>query len=220
MPTFELEAGLRRRGYPVVAGIDEAGRGPLAGPVVAAAVILPASHPEPEWFHLIDDSKRLTSSQRERSLQQIRSRATAIGVGSATAEEIDAEGIAEATRRAMVQAVEGLATRPGFLLIDYVALPHCGIPFHSMPHGESVSYSIAAASIVAKVTRDRLMIQADALYPEYGFCRHKGYGTRDHIRTLSQLGPCPIHRRSFNPLRAALDGEVAAGPTSIPQAKP
>lgn len=202
MPTLDLEMGLHRRGYSLIAGIDEAGRGPLAGPVVAAAVMLPLPQSETDWLSLVDDSKVLTPLQRQRALVIIEANATAIGVGMATPNEIDSMGIGEATKRAMLQAVNSLPLRPSYLLIDFVKLPECTIPFHSFAHGDSISYSIAAASIVAKVTRDRLMEEADNRYPGYGFSRHKGYPTAQHRHLLALKGPCPIHRRSFRPLRA------------------
>ena len=204
IPTYDLELDLYSRGYRLVAGIDEAGRGPLAGPVVAASVVLPvwagfrpALTP---WLSLVDDSKKLTPLQREKALAYIEAHAIGIGVGMAHPQEIDSAGIGEATRRAMLRAVEDLPVGPSHLLIDYVQLPECGIPFKSLPRGDSLSYSIAAASIVAKVTRDRLMEKADHEYPGYGFAAHKGYGTRRHLDMLAARGPCPIHRRSFRPL--------------------
>ena len=205
MPTFDLETMLRRQGFPLVAGVDEAGRGPLAGPIVAAAVILPVlSHDEcspPSWIAQVDDSKKLTPNQRHRAFQQIQANCVAVGMGMASPGEIDSAGIAEANRWAMLRAVDSLPVKPSYLLIDFVNLPRCGIPFHSLVRGDSLCYSIAAASIVAKVTRDRLMEEADATYPGYEFSRHKGYGTAQHMGLLALRGPSPIHRRSFSPLR-------------------
>ena len=207
MPTFDLEMGLLRQGFFSVAGVDEAGRGPLAGPVMAAAVILaprlalPEEAPPP-WLDLVDDSKKLTPIQRRRALASIEANAAAIGLGTATPKEIDAAGIAEATRWAMRRAIDSLPLKPSYLLIDFVKLPECCIPFHALAHGDSLSYSIAAASIVAKVTRDRLMESEDAVYPGYGFSHHKGYATSQHLNLLALHGPTPIHRRSFSPLRA------------------
>ena len=229
MPTFDLERGLQREGFSLVAGVDEAGRGPLAGPVMAAAVILPQGFISSDecahlsWLSLVDDSKKLTPLQRKRALRHIQRQAIAIGVGAAEAAEIDSRGIAEATRRAMSRAIDALPLGPSYLLIDFVQLPECGIPFHAMAHGDSLCYSIAAASIVAKVTRDRLMMEADALYPGYGFSRHKGYGTRYHLRQLSLKGPSPIHRRSFRPLRTwedSRDGRVLHLDGGLPGAWP
>ena len=236
MPTFEMESWLGRQGLYPVAGVDEAGRGPLAGPVVAAAVILPSvvlatnQGCLPNWLHLVDDSKALTRAQRQTALEQIATHAVGIGSGMATPQEIDSNGIGEATRWAMRRAVDNLPIRPSSLLIDYfhpdhrtwtlkdiayrksslssrAKLPDCDIPFHALAHGDSLCYSVAAASIVAKVTRDRLMEDADISYPGYGFPRHKGYGTADHLRLLASLGPSPIHRRSFRPLRTVEDAK-------------
>ena len=210
MPTFDLELELQRQGFPFVAGVDEAGRGPLAGPVAAAAVVLSPECPGSDWLHFVDDSKALTPLQRRKALEHIETHAIAIGLGMATPQEIDSEGIGTATRAAMLRAIDNLhsprdtgeVVRPSHLLIDFVKLPECGIPFLAMARGDSLSYSIAAASIVAKVTRDRLMDEADAMYPGYGFAQHKGYPTPHHLRQLGTLGPSPIHRRSFGPLRS------------------
>ena len=210
MPTFDLELELQRQGFPIVAGMDEAGRGPLAGPVAAAAVVLPPEDAAGSaWLCLVDDSKALTPLQRRKALEHIEAHAIAIGLGMATHQEIDSQGIGSATRTAMLRAIDNLRSRhdteevvrPSHLLIDFVKLPECGIPFLAMARGDSLSYSIAAASIVAKVARDRLMEEADAMYPGYGFSQHKGYPTPHHLRQLGLLGPSPIHRRSFSPLR-------------------
>jgi ribonuclease HII len=209
LPTFDLELELQRQGFSLVAGVDEVGRGPLAGPVVAAAVVLPPEDPGSDWLLLVDDSKALTPLRRRKALNHIEARATAIGLGMATHREIDFQGIGNATRSAMLRAVDNLRSqrdadeviRPSHLLIDFVKLPECGIPFLAMARGDSLSYSIAAASIVAKVTRDRLMEEAEAMYPGYGFSQHKGYPTPHHLRRLGLLGPSPIHRHSFSPLR-------------------
>ena len=222
MPTFELEMGIQRQGFFPVAGVDEAGRGPLAGPVVAAAVVLPPFPPvakdpasvprrtlsrrrnsrgKKDWLRLVDDSKALTARQREWALKQIEVRAASIGVGMASPQEIDSNGIVQATRWAMRRAIENLPLRPSYLLVDFVQLSECGIPFQGLTHGDSLCYCIAAASIVAKVTRDRIMEEADVTYPGYGFSRHKGYATPQHLRQLALQGPSPIHRRSFSPIR-------------------
>ena len=204
-PTFDLETRFQHQGFSLVAGVDEVGRGPLAGPVLAAAVILPSERPPPPWLSLVDDSKVLTPIQRQRALEQIKTYATAIGVGMATPQEIDSNGIGEAARWAMRRAIDNLPLRPSYLLIDFVRLPEPGIPFHALAHGDSLCYSIAAASIVAKVTRDRMMEDADTVYPGYGFSRHKGYPTPQHLSLLALRGPSPIHRLSFSPLRAGAD---------------
>jgi len=193
----------------VVAGLDEAGRGAWAGPVVAAAVILP---PEPERvldaLAGVDDSKRLSPAAREDLYDRICDVAvTAVGV--IPPDVIDAVGILNATYRAMHAAIAALSPSPDALLIDYLPRPLGDWPQQRFVRGERVSLSIAAASIIAKVHRDRLMVELDARYPGYGFARHKGYGTRAHRRALDALGPCPIHRYSWAPirqLRLPLDG--------------
>ena len=228
MPSFELEQGLHNRGFSLVAGIDEAGRGPLAGPVVAAAVVLPAElftshhHTLPLWLGLVDDSKLLSPDQRQAALEHIRVHAIAIGVGVASAQEIDTEGIVPANKQAMLRAVDALSVVPEHLIIDFVKLPECGIPFEALVHGDGISYSVAAASIVAKVTRDGMMEEAEARYPGYGFARHKGYATLEHRRRLELLGPSPIHRRSFAPIRngEVLDSIPARRETGPPSPRP
>jgi ribonuclease HII len=195
-PTDEFELEARRCGYRRIAGLDEAGRGPLAGPVVAAAVILPTRC----RLNGIDDSKQLTESEREQIYVVIAERAVGIGVGSASEQEIDALNILEATRLAMHRAVSALSPQPDCLLVDAVTLSGFAIPTRSIIKGDGLSVSIAAASVVAKVTRDRLMVEYHRLYPHYNFLSHKGYGTEEHVRRLSVHGPCPIHRRSFAPV--------------------
>ena len=205
MPSFEHELRISAQGFPTVAGVDEVGRGPLAGPVVAAAVLLKPALGVPPWLAEVDDSKKLTARARERLYPLILEGAAGVGVGSVSSEEVDSMGIAPACRLAMVRAVEQLPEEPSHLLVDYVALEELGIPCFSLAKGDSLCYSIAAASIVAKVTRDRLMTEADLEYPGYGFSRHKGYATLAHRRSLLELGPSPIHRRSFS-LKARLPG--------------
>lgn len=199
-PTFIEEHRLAEQGYRFIAGIDEVGRGPLAGPVMAAAVILPL-HLDVPWLSLVRDSKNLTPRRRESLFSLIQKEATAIGVGYVPPELIDAEGIGRATRMAMCVAVEQLTTPPDFLLIDFVALPELALPQRSITKGDSLSLSIACASIIAKVTRDRLMMALDEVYHDYGFARHKGYATREHLSNLRRLGACPIHRKCFAPVR-------------------
>jgi ribonuclease HII len=195
------EAGLWASGYRRIAGIDEAGRGAWAGPVTAAAVILPpCADALACLLGRVDDSKQLTPKARERLLDEITACAVAVGVGCAGADEIDAQGIAAATRTAMLRAVAGLAVAPDFLLIDYLTLPALRQPQRGLPHGDAISLSIAAASIVAKVTRDRWMVAQAAVYPGYGLAQHKGYGTAEHRAALERLGPCAIHRASFRPI--------------------
>ncbi|MFH1037375.1 MAG: ribonuclease HII [PVC group bacterium] len=185
-----------------VAGLDEAGRGPRAGPVVAAAVILPRRrrHPVP-----LIDSKKLSPSRREEAFRYLQALpGIVIGVGVVEPSEIDRINILEATRRAMQTAAAALAPPAAYLLIDGLLLPGEPTPQKKLIRGEDASVSIAAASIVAKVTRDRIMIGCDRQYPAYGFARHKGYGTREHLEMLDRHGPCPIHRRSFRPVRERL----------------
>ena len=186
-----------------VAGIDEVGRGPLAGPVTAAAVVMPQEIPE-AWFGLIRDSKQMSPAQRAFACEQIGRHARAVGVGSSTPFEIDSIGIVPATRLAMTRAIDDLLITPDHLLIDALLLPDVSVPQTPIIRGDSISISIAAASIVAKVTRDLLMAESyESRYPGYGFARNKGYGTAEHMAALRKLGPCPIHRHSFAPVRSA-----------------
>ncbi len=185
-----FDAGYREDGL-IVAGMDEVGRGPLAGNVVTACVVMP---PEPvlPW---VDDSKKLSESRREKVYEEILACALQVGIGQVSPQEIDEINILEATRKAMRQAA-GQVTAEVYL-ID--AVKELGLPGRevSIIKGDATSYAIAAASIVAKVTRDRQMVELDKLYPQYGFARNKGYGTREHIEALKRYGPCPAHRRSF-----------------------
>lgn len=199
-PTEEFEQEARRCGYRRIAGVDEAGRGPLAGPVVAAAVILPVR------CRLIgvDDSKQLSVSERDRLYAAIMDRAVCVGVGSSTAEEIDRINILEATKLAMRRALAELSPAPDYVLIDAVALAGVAMPVRPIIKGDALSLSIAAASIVAKVTRDRVMTRFHEAYPQYNFLSHKGYGTEEHLARLAEYGPSPIHRRTFAPVSASL----------------
>ncbi len=199
-PTYDEEAALLEDGYTVIAGVDEAGRGSLAGPVVAGAAVMPV-HPDGDWITGIRDSKRLTPRQREAALQQMRDVSIAMATGTASSAEIDAIGIIGATRTAMARAIDALPIRPDFLLLDAILLPDVDITQHSIIKGDAKCLSIAAASIVAKVSRDALMRDADAAYPGYGFAQHKGYATRQHLDALEAIGPCSIHRRTFAPVR-------------------
>jgi ribonuclease HII len=200
---LSLELELWRSGYCAVAGVDEAGRGAWAGPVVAAAAILPAdSQACASLLGRVDDSKRLTPAARERAFDRLRSCALAIGVGFGAVEEIEASGILSATKVAMARALASLAPQPDFVLLDYLTLHELLCPQRGVTHGDALSLSIAAASIVAKVTRDRWMAAQEARYPGYGFGSHKGYGTAQHQAALVRLGPCPLHRRTFRPVAA------------------
>jgi len=198
---WQHERLARAAGYRLIAGVDEVGRGPLAGPVVAACVVLP------EGFDLsgINDSKKLTERQRERAEVRIRAEALAIGLGSVAPEIIDRINILQATREAMRAAFLQLSPTPDFVLVDGLPVPNFPCPVQkSVIRGDSQSVSIAAASIVAKVARDQMMRDYAVLYPEYGFAGHKGYGAETHLAALRQHGPCPIHRRSFAPVAASL----------------
>ena len=205
-PSDEFEQEARRRGYRRVAGIDEAGRGPLAGPVVAAAVILP--------IHVrltgVNDSKQVSEAERERLYYAIMEKAVGVGIGSADADEIDVLNILEASRLAMCRALASLDPAPDYLLTDAVTLPAARVPLRPIIKGDALSLSIAAASIIAKVTRDRLMVAFHDMFPQYNFRSHKGYGTPEHLRMLAHFGPCPIHRRTFAPVGdAAFSSDIA-----------
>lgn len=188
------ESSLRSNGIRFVAGIDEAGRGPLAGPVVAAAVILPPR----ARIRGLDDSKKLTPRKREELYSKIKKKALSIGVGIVSEKDIDKINILKATLRAMHEAIERLSITPEHILVDgKKEVPSIRFPQSAIPSGDSKCSSIAAASIIAKVTRDRIMGRLDQEYPGYGFAIHKGYGTRSHKKTLRKLGRSPVHRSSF-----------------------
>ena len=204
-PTLVEEMALYAGGYFPVAGIDEVGRGPLAGPVVAGAVVLPRYF-NPPWLNKIRDSKQLTPRRREEVLGHIQDAEMSWGIGVVSPQEVDSLGIVRATKKAMVQAVKQLAVVPSFLLIDAVPLPESGAQYKAIVKGDQRSLSIAAASIVAKVMRDRMMVEEDLRYPGYGFAVHKGYPTKAHLEHLHRLGPSPIHRLSFAPVKALVDG--------------
>jgi ribonuclease HII len=199
-PTFAKERELSAQGYRFIAGIDEVGRGALAGPVVAAAVILPLENDFP-WLSRVRDSKQLTPRRREQIFELIQQSRIAISIGMASHTDIDTIGIVKATRMAMERAVRELTCPPDSLLIDALSLPGIPLPQWGIVRGDQLSLSIACASIVAKVTRDRYMTELDHSYPGYGLACHKGYGTMQHLRSLHRLGPCPIHRQSFAPVR-------------------
>lgn len=189
---FERESAVA--GNVLIAGVDEAGRGPLAGPIVAAAVMLG------EYIDGLDDSKRLGEEARERLFGAITDGGHAVGVAIISAERIDRAGIQCANYEAMAQALAALDPQPDFALVDGFNVPGCPVRHRRIVKGDRLSCSIAAASIVAKVTRDRLMHTLDEEYPQYGFARHKGYGTAAHLAAIEQFGPCPAHRRSFAPI--------------------
>lgn len=199
-PSFAEEKMLEAQGYRLIAGVDEVGRGALAGPVVAAAVILPGKI-NAQWLDEVKESKQLTPARRETFSQRIQEIAISIGIGASSHEVIDARGIIKATRLAMKLAIDQLSPSPQYLLIDYMHLPEVPLPQKGITDGDNLCFSIACASIVAKVARDRLMVEFDRDYPGYGLAAHKGYGTREHLACLHRLGPSSLHRRSFKPVR-------------------
>jgi ribonuclease HII len=195
--SLAIERGLIESGYKMVAGVDEAGRGPLAGPVVAAAVILDMTRDYP----LVGDSKKMGPDQRERAFRLIMFRARAVGLGLVSSEDIDRTNILKASLSAMKKAVEQLDPRPDFVLVDGNFKAPLKTPQKALVKGDSRSLSVGAASIVAKVIRDRLMTAYDLTYPGYDFAAHKGYGTKKHLTAISLLGPCPLHRKSFKGIK-------------------
>jgi ribonuclease HII len=202
---FEFERVLWTQGVARVAGVDEAGRGPLAGPVVAAAAILPSKWAEsglPRELEGLNDSKQLTANQREKFFAFITSRGEIeFGIAEVDAALIDEINILQATHRAMNDALAKLRPAPEHALVDGRPVTTMRVPQTAIVKGDARSYSIAAASVLAKVTRDRLMLEFDRQWPKYGFAGHKGYGTTQHLAAIAAHGPCPIHRRSFAPLR-------------------
>ena len=190
----EIEKGFFNRGIHFIAGIDEAGRGPLAGPVVVASVIL-----EPNsMIEGINDSKKISENKREKLYDIITKEAISYGVGIVTQDEIDEINILQATKKGLTMAIQQMETKPNLILVDALnGIDTLGIPYQSIIKGDAKCYSISAASIIAKVTRDRIMREWDKVYPEYGFASHKGYGTAKHIAAIKEYGPCPLHRRSF-----------------------
>lgn len=190
----EKENELRKQGFNSICGIDEAGRGPLAGPVVVASVIMPAE----SNIEGVNDSKKISEKKREKLYEQILDEAISYGVGIVGQDEIDEINILNATKKGLTMSLQELTVKPDLIIVD--ALNHIdtmGIPYESIIKGDAKCYSISAASIIAKVTRDRIMREWDKVYPEYGFERHKGYGTSAHIEAIKEYGLCPIHRRSF-----------------------
>lgn len=199
--TLYFEKALWRQGFVAVAGVDEAGRGPLAGPVVAAAVIFPVGQVETFGIH---DSKLVRENKRDELFDIIHAAAQATGVGVVDHDDIDRLNILQATYKAMVLAIKECRTAPDYILVDGRGLPNLPAPAQAIVKGDRTSVSIAAASILAKVTRDRLMLEMHDSYPEYGFARHKGYATAGHLQAIRRFGLSPIHRRSFRP-RGLLD---------------
>ena len=203
-PTFSFEASLWSHGIEFVAGVDEVGRGPLAGPVAAGAVILPSrirAAGRYRWLSRVRDSKQLAAGVREDLAHLIWEHSLAAGVGFVPVPQLDRIGIAEASRQAMLAAIGDLSARPKHLLIDAFPLAACSVPQTPIIRGDAQVRSIACASIIAKVARDRFMDQQEVLYPGYQFYANKGYATREHIDALHRIGPCALHRRSFSPVR-------------------
>jgi ribonuclease HII len=198
-PTFKEEKILLAQGYTLIAGVDEVGRGALAGPVVAAAVILP-THVKGCWVAEVRDSKFLPPAKREILSRHIHENALAVSIGMIDSDVINTEGIAKATRLAMKQAILHLPLQPQYLLIDFFKLPEVNLPQKGVVDGDSLCFSIACASIVAKVARDALMVKLDSIHPGYGLADHKGYSTAEHLACLRRLGPSPIHRSCFQPV--------------------
>jgi ribonuclease HII len=205
-PSFNEEKLLRQQGYKFIAGIDEVGRGALAGPVMAAAVIIPPGL-KASWKYKVRDSKLLSPEQREELYKPIHNTAVAVGIGLVDCWTIESIGIAKATQIAMRQAVTQLSPPADALLIDYFTLPGVKVYQKGVVDGDTLCFSIACASIIAKVTRDRIMTEFDKQYPGYLFSRHKGYGTGDHLACLQKLGPCPIHRRNYQPVKDAMHNQ-------------
>jgi ribonuclease HII len=191
---LSLEDALWAQGFACIAGTDEAGRGPIAGPIVAAAVVLKSP------LSGLNDSKKISEARREALYEQLLAEGHIVSVAIKSAQEIDRSGIQHANLSAMAESVAGLSPPPDFVLVDGYNLTGVTPPVMRVIKGDARSLSIAAASIVAKVTRDRMLLEMDSTYPGYGFARHKGYGTREHLDALAALGPCPEHRRSFAPI--------------------
>ena len=190
----EQENELRKKGFKYICGIDEAGRGPLAGPVVIASVIMP----ENSMIEGVNDSKKISEKKREKIYEQILEEAISYGVAIIGQDEIDEINILNATKKGLTVSLQELSQRPDLILVDALnGIDTMGIPYDSIIKGDAKCYSIAAASIIAKVTRDRIMREWDNIYPEYGFEKHKGYGTAAHIAAIREHGLCPIHRKSF-----------------------
>ena len=190
----QIEEKLYRQGIDTICGIDEAGRGPLAGPVVVASVIMPKD----SMIEGINDSKKISENKREKIYEEIIEKAICYGVGIIDQKEIDDINILNATKKGLTKSLQALTVKPDIVLVDALTnIDTLGIPYQSIIKGDAKSYSIAAASIIAKVTRDRIMRQWDEVYPEYGFAGHKGYGTAKHIQAIKENGICMLHRKSF-----------------------
>lgn len=190
----QIEDNFHNNGVKYIAGIDEAGRGPLAGPVVVASVIMP----EDSMIEGVNDSKKVSEKKRENLYDIILEEAISYGIGIIYQDEIDEINILQATKKGLTEAVGQMKIKPDLIMVDALTgIDTLGIPYQSIIKGDAKCYSISAASIIAKVTRDRIMREWDTIYPEYGFASHKGYGTAKHIAALKEYGPCPIHRRSF-----------------------
>jgi ribonuclease HII len=201
MKAHPLETRLKKEGFFRIAGLDEAGRGPWAGPIVAAAVILPPNI----RISGLNDSKKLTPEKREKLFHEIIKKAD-VGIGLVSNKEIDKKGLAYANKLVFKRALEDIEIKPDYLLIDGIGKHELSLPYKTIKFGDSLVSSIAAASIVAKVVRDVLMDSYDLMYPEYGFSRHKGYGTKHHVAKLAKHGPCLLHRQSFEPLKSGIYG--------------
>lgn len=204
MNLYKYEENLIRNGHSYIAGCDEVGRGPLAGPVVAAAVILDPEHP----IDGLNDSKQLSEKKRLLLDEEIKNHCIAYSIQYIWQEEIDQINIYQASKKAMICAIEQLAVKPSFILSDAMPLEGQNIPYESIIKGDTLSASIAAASIIAKVERDRYMVEMSNLYPGYGFEKHKGYPTKQHLEALKLLGVCPIHRKSYQPVRDVLETQI------------
>jgi len=201
MLDFDLteEKKIFEQGYKIIGALDEAGRGPLAGPVVAACVIIRANFCLNDELKEVNDSKKLTAKKRELLFELIKKHFIEVGVGVCDHKTIDRINILQAAFLAMKKAISSLKNKPDFLIVDgSIKMPNCSTPQQPFVKGDQRIFTIAAASIIAKVTRDRVMLDFDKLYPNYGFSQHKGYGTKYHLARLKQCGPCPIHRLSFN----------------------
>lgn len=199
---FKEEKLCEQQGYQFIAGVDEVGRGCLAGPVIAAAVIMPRNRCL-SWFKKIRDSKMLSPEQRESLSPLIHNTAVSIGTGVVYPDLIDTQGMTRAVHLAMRKAIENLLPQPEFVLIDYVTIPGLNLPQKGVLNGDTLCFSIACASIIAKVFRDHMMIELDKIHPGYGLAQNKGYGTEEHIASLRRLGPSIVHRRLFWPVKNA-----------------